>query len=164
MDWLLTLLAVFNVTSMYTVFSSRVVPRKDVPWASFATALLATELAWIWLPLQAIIAWLLALGGATDTTLGTLALWLLVASWSGLVWSIWKSTHAKDTVEGALLEGLGFDYRAKIPAERTQKLRREVSFSDWRNPGAKPVPGVEVLRDIPYGPCLLYTSDAADDN
>ena len=152
MDWLLTLLAVFNVTSMYTVFSSRVVPRKDVPWASFATALLATELAWIWLPLQAIIAWLLALGGATDTTLGTLALWLLVASWSGLVWSIWKSTHAKDTVEGALLDGLGFDYRAKIPAERTQELRREVSFSDWRNPGAKPVPGVEVLRDIPYGP------------
>ena len=152
MDWLLTFLAVFNLVSMYTVFSSRVVPRKGAPWATFAIALLATELAWIWLPLQATIAWLLARWGATDSLLGMLAMLALVVSWSGLVWSIWKSTHARDAVEGALLDGLGFDYRAQIPAERSSKLRSEVSFADWRNPGAMPVPGVEVLRNIPYGP------------
>jgi len=152
MDWLLTLLAVFNVVSMYTVFSSRVKPRKAVPWGTFACALLATELAWIWLPLQAILAWLLTIGGATESTLGTLAMLVLVASWGGLAWSIWKSTHARDTVEGALLDGIGYDYRAGIPPERRSELRREVSFKDWRNPGAMPVPGVEVLRNIAYGP------------
>ena len=53
MDWLLAALALFDLVSMITVFSPRAVPRKAVPWALFGTALLATELAWIWLPLQA---------------------------------------------------------------------------------------------------------------
>ncbi|TDG15749.1 alpha/beta hydrolase [Seongchinamella unica] len=152
MDWLLTFLAVFNVASMYTVFSPRVKPRKAVPWGTFATALLATELAWIWLPLQALLAWLLALAGATDSNLGSLAMLVLAVSWGGLVWSIWKSTHARDTVEGALLDRIGYGYRAEIPAERSSELRREVSFDDWRDPRPTPVPGVEVLRNIPYGP------------
>lgn len=152
MDWLLTFLAAFNIASMYTVFSSRVKPRKAVPWGTFATALLATELAWIWLPLQALLAWLLAAGGATDSTLGSLAMLVLVLSWSGLAWSIWKSTHARDTVEGALLDGIGYGYRAEIPPARSATLRREVSFRDWCNPFAMAAPGVEVLRNIAYGP------------
>ena len=52
MDWLLAALALFNLVSMVTVFSPRAVTRRAVPWALFGTALLATELAWIWLPLQ----------------------------------------------------------------------------------------------------------------
>ncbi|RLQ22037.1 alpha/beta hydrolase [Seongchinamella sediminis] len=152
MDWLLTFLAAFNVASMYTVFSSRVKPRKAVPWGTFATALLATELAWIWLPLQALLAWLLAIGGATDSTLGSLAMLVLVVSWSGLLWSIWKSTHARDTVESALLDGLGYGYRSEIPPARSSTLRREVRFNDWRSPFAMGVPGVEVVRNIAYGP------------
>ena len=152
MDWLLAFLAVFNVVSMYTVFSSRVSPRKSVPWLTFATALMATELAWLWLPLQALLAWLLYLGGATDSSLGGLAMTVLVISWSGLVWSIWKSTQAGEAIESALQQGLGYGYRKEIPPERSGELRREVSFEHWRNPSPLPVPGVEVLRNIPYGP------------
>ena len=62
MDWLLAALAIFNLVSMVMVFSPRAVSRKDVPWAMFGTALLATELAWVWLPLQMLLAWLLSLG------------------------------------------------------------------------------------------------------
>ena len=152
MDWLLTLLAAFNVVSMYSVFSSRVSPRKNVPWITFGTALMATELAWIWLPLQALLAWLLSLGGATESGLGSLAMLILVISWSGLAWSIWQSTLAEEAIESALQEGLGYGYRNDIPPQRSGELRREVRFEDWRNPGPLPAAGVEVLRNIPYGP------------
>ena len=69
MDWLLAALALFNLVSMITVFSPRAVPRKAVPWALFGTALMATELAWIWLPLQLLLSWLLIQGGALDSGL-----------------------------------------------------------------------------------------------
>ena len=70
MDWLLAALALFNLGSMYTVFVPRGVPRKAIPWVLYGFAVLATELAWVWLPLQMSLAWLLALGGALDSGLG----------------------------------------------------------------------------------------------
>tara|TARA_R110002110_G_scaffold205066_7_gene417038 strand:+ start:167890 stop:169182 length:1293 start_codon:yes stop_codon:yes gene_type:complete len=150
MDWLLAVLALFNLISMITVFSPRAVPRKAVPWAVFVTALLATELAWIWLPLQALVAWLLWSGGATGSALGSLALFVLVVTWLGLAWSIWMSTKAGATVENALASGLGYDYRRHIPPD--VPLRQDISFSDWRNPVGMRRDDVEVIRHLPYGP------------
>jgi acetyl esterase/lipase len=152
MDWLLAALALFNVVSMITVFSPRAVPRRAVPWALFGTALLATELAWIWLPLQVLLAWLFSLGGALDSVLGGIAMAVLAVSWLGLVWSIWMSTKAEATVENALVAGLGYNYRNDIPADVQGKLRQQVSFRDWRAPFAMGHPGVEVIKHIPYGP------------
>jgi len=152
MDWLLAALALFNLFSMVMVFSPRAVKRKDVPWAMFGTALLATELAWIWLPLQIFIAWLLALGGALESGLGSFALFILAVTWPGLVWSIWMSTRAQATVEDALSHGLGHNYRSQIPPAAQAMMRQEVSFRDWRNPLAMRRPDVELLRNIPYGP------------
>ena len=152
MDWLLAFLALFNLISMITVFSPRAVPRRAVPWATFGTALLATELAWIWLPLQALLAWLFCLGGALDSTLGNLALVVLLLTWPGLVWSMWKSTKAEETVEAALAKGLGRDYRATVPDARREQFRESVSFSDWQNPVGFGDPDVEVIKHIPYGP------------
>jgi len=152
MDWLLAALAVFNLVSMVTVFSPRAVPRRAVPWALFGTALLATELAWVWLPLQALLAWLLSLGGATESWLGSLAMFVLWISWLGLAWSIWMSTKAEATVEDALLSGLGYDYRRRIPLDIQSNIRQEVRFSDWRQPWSMRRPDVEVIKHIPYGP------------
>jgi acetyl esterase/lipase len=152
MDLLLALLAIFNLVSMITVFSPRAVPRKDVPWAMFGTALLATEMAWIWLPLQVGIASLLILGGALESGIGGLAWLVLMCTWPGLIWSIWKSGLAEETVEQAIKGQLGTDYEAQmLPAARGQ-LRKQVSFKDWKNPIAMKRPGVEVIRDISYGP------------
>lgn len=152
MDWLLAFLAIFNLVSMITVFSPRAVPRKDVPWALFGTALLATELAWIWLPLQIGLAVLLSLGGALDSALGDLALLVLICTWPGLAWSIWKSTKAEETVERAIRGELGRDYLQQLPPEAEGQLRKSVSFSDWKNPVDYKRDGVEVIKHIPYGP------------
>jgi len=152
MDWLLAALAVFNLASMITVFSPRAVPRKAAPWALFGTALLATELAWIWLPLQIGLAWLLISAGALDSGLGIVALLVLLGTWPGLVWSIRMSMQAESTVERALRAGLGENYRSRIPPAASAQLRSEVSFADWRHPLAMARPGVELIRHIPYGP------------
>ncbi len=152
MDWLLALLAIFNLVSMVTVFTPRAVPRRAVPWAIFGTALLATEMAWIWLPLQVGLALLMILGGALDSALGSLALLVLLCTWPGLAWSIWKSTRAEETVELALRGQLGRDYREQLPAAARERLRAEVRFEDWKNPVGFKRPGVELIRHIPYGP------------
>lgn len=152
MDWLLAALAIFNLVSMITVFSPRAVPRKDVPWALFGTALLATEMAWIWLPLQVGIASLLILGGALESGLGGLAWLVLMCTWPGLIWSIWKSGLAEETVRQAIVGQLGADYLEQLPAAARSQLRTDVSFKDWRNPIGMKRPGVEVLKHIPYGP------------
>lgn len=151
MDWLLALLAIFNLVSMITVFSPRTVPRKAVPWATFGTALLATELAWIWLPLQALLACLFCLAGALDSSLGNIALVVLVITWLGLVWSMYKSTQAEETVEAALVGSLGPDYRERVSDIRRDEFRETVKFSDWRNPAGFGHPDVEVIKHIPYG-------------
>ncbi|MBP6681829.1 MAG: alpha/beta hydrolase [Halioglobus sp.] len=152
MDWLLAALAIFNLASMVTVFSPRAVPRKAAPWALFGTALLATELAWIWLPLQIGLAWMLISAGALDSGLGVVALLILLGTWPGLVWSIRMSMRAESTVERALCAGLGENYRSRIPPAARAQLRSQVSFADWRRPLAMGRPGVELIRHIPYGP------------
>ncbi|MCB1676375.1 MAG: alpha/beta hydrolase [Halioglobus sp.] len=152
MDWLLAALAVCNLIATIAVFASRAVSRKAVPWALFATALLATELAWIWLPLQLLIAWLLIAGGALDSALGVLALLVLLFGWTGPLWSILMSTRAATAVEQGLREGLGADYRSKIPTAARERLRRQVRFADWRKPFSMQRPDVEVIRHLPYGP------------
>lgn len=152
MDWLLAALAIFNLGSMVTVFSPRAVPRKAAPWALFGTALLATELAWIWLPLQIGLAWMLISAGALDSGLGVVALLVLLGTWPGLVWSIRMSMQAESTVERALRAGLGENYRSRIPPAASQQLRSQVCFADWRRPLAMARPGVELIRHIPYGP------------
>lgn len=152
MDWLLVILALFNVISMITVFTPRAVPREAAPWAVFISALLATELAWIWLPLQIVVASLLVLGGALDSLLGDLAMTLLAISWLGLVWCLWMSARAKPVLEQALQAGLGQDYADAIPEEARRTFRREVRFSDWSNPFGFARPDVEVISHLPYGP------------
>lgn len=152
MDWLLAALAIFNLVSMITIFSPRAVPGTVVTIAVFFTALLATEMAWIWLPLQILMAGFLAAAGALDSWLGMLALLVLFATWPGLIWSIKQSTKAEATVEQALQTGLGATYRNQIPPAVSHLLRQQVSFNDWRQPNAKKPPGVELIRNIPYGP------------
>jgi acetyl esterase/lipase len=151
-DWLLAALALFNVISMITVFTPRGVRRHNVPWTTFAFALLATELAWIWLPLQVLLAVLLVGNGALGSTAGQLSLLVLALSWAGLARSIWLSFQAEPAVECALEAGLGRDYRSQLPSSATALGRSTVTFRDWRNPVGMRKPGVEVIRGVPYLP------------
>jgi len=152
MDWLLALLALFNVLSMITVFTPRAVPREAAPWAVFITALIATELAWVWLPLQIVLAGILALGGALDSRLGDVAMVVLAFSWLGLAWCLWMSARARPVLEDALRTGLGTDYLASIPDVVQRTFRHEVTFSDWSRPFGFARSDVEVISHIPYAP------------
>jgi acetyl esterase/lipase len=91
-------------------------------------------------------------GGALDSSLGGLGLLILLVTWPGLLWSIRRNLATRPHVEAALAAGLGSDYRGAIPPDRRSTLRTQVAFEHWRNPVGMPLPGVEVLRDIPYAP------------
>lgn len=150
MVWLFVLLAIFNIASMYAVFSPRIIPRNAVPWGLFITSLLAIELAWLWLPVQICLTLIFVDLGATDTLTGQLALWLLALSWTGLLWCLWKSTQTSAAVSNALNDALGFGFERSIPAARQALLRDAVHFTDWARPLHFKHPNVEVIHNIPY--------------
>lgn len=152
MDWLLAALALFNTVSMLALVAPRGISRKRVPWAEFGITLLATELAWIWLPLQMLLAGLFCLGGALDSWLGATALLLLALTWPGLLWSLWMSMKAGAAVADALAAGLGTHYLQHIPDAARSRMRPRIVFEDWRHPMRMAHPEVEVIRHIPYGP------------
>jgi acetyl esterase/lipase len=150
MTTLLVLLALFNIVSMFTVFIPRNFPNSIAPWFIFGFALLATELAWLWLPLQALLALVFIIGGALQSGLGEYALGVLSLSWIGLAWSIRLGLDTGPGVENSLREGLGADYLAAIPQEARRGLRHQPVFRDWCRPFSMRKPGVEVMRNIPY--------------
>jgi acetyl esterase/lipase len=152
MAWLLAALALFNLFSMTAVFARRGVARKKVPWTQFGVSVLAAELAWIWLPLQMLLALLLCVGGALESWLGTIALTVLLITWPGLAWCLWMSTKAEAAVERSLAHGLGLDFREHIPETARKYMRAQIHFSDWCNPAARNSGAVEVIRHLPYGP------------
>ncbi|MFM7272836.1 MAG: alpha/beta hydrolase fold domain-containing protein [Gammaproteobacteria bacterium] len=150
-EWMVGL-ALFNVFSVLALFVPRASRRRRVPWLLFGVSLLASELAWIWLPLQALLALVFSLGGALDATLGRLALYSLLLSWPVLGWCLHVALRAGAPVETALQSGLGEGHRDEVPEPLRRSWRGPARFEDWRKPFRAPPPGVECLRNIPYGP------------
>jgi acetyl esterase/lipase len=149
--WLLGL-ALFNAGAMAALLLPRTRRRDSAPWLLFAISLLASELAWIWLPLQATLALFFSLGGALDSVVGQAALLVLVLSWPVLGWSVLTGFSAGAAVERALQAGLGEAYRDAVPAAARGRWRETLRFRDWRKPAAFAHPDVEVIRGVPYGP------------
>ena len=149
--WLLGL-ALFNLGAVSALLIPRTRRRDSAPWLLFAISLLASELAWIWLPLQATLALLFSLGGALDSVVGQAALLVLVLSWPVLGWSVLTGFSAGAAVERALQAGLGEAYRNAVPAAARGRWREALRFRDWRKPAAFAHPDVEVIRGVPYGP------------
>ena len=94
---------------------------------------------------------LIALGGL-DSSPGTIGLGLVLASWVGLVVVQRRKRAAGPAIESALVEGLGPNYRDRIPSERRVGLPEAV---DRREPLGNPFSArdrrVEVVRDLAYG-------------
>ncbi len=149
--WLLGL-ALFNLGAVSALLIPRTRRRDSAPWLLFAISLLASELAWIWLPLQATLALLFSLGGALDSVVGQAALLVLVLSWPVLGWSVLTGFSAGPAVERALQAGLGEAYRDAVPAAARGRWREALRFRDWRKPAAFAHPDVEVIRGVAYGP------------
>lgn len=151
MDWLIAVLAAFNWASMYTIFQDRNVKRVIPPWTLFAYALITTEFAWLWLPLQVALAIIFISLGAFSSVFGILAMIALCLSWGGLIKSIRLSLQSTELVEAAIDQELGSDYRDQIPADIQSKLEIGAKFREWANPLKMSKPGVERLKNISYG-------------
>lgn len=154
MDWLLAALALFAVFSVTLPLVPRPIRHGlGTVITIFTFSVLATEIAWLWFLLQAAIALVLIGFGALASGLGKAALAILVASWLALAWFHRQGARlSREAVESGLREGLGDDYRERIPPASLRRSRSPVPFADWRNPVGYPLPGVERIADIPYLP------------
>ena len=82
---------------------------------------------------------------------GRLGLALVVVSWTGLLFAQWRARPTPQVLEDALQTGLGKDYRGRIPAARRAHLRDSAPLRELALPFALRGPGVEWIRDLPYG-------------
>ncbi len=86
--------------------------------------------------------------GALDAPIGHWGLGLMALSWVGLLLAHHRARQAEPVIEQALVDALGPDHRSSITGE----LRRHVPRGLLLRPFRYEVPGVEVLRDLSYGP------------
>jgi len=152
MDWILILLALFNLGSMWIAYRDRHTVRAHVPWVLYFYSLVSIELSWLWLPVQFLLALFLMLSGALTSILGDMALIALVISWVPLGKSALNAMRAVDLTEKALKLGLGSEYLQLIPEDRRQLLETDTEVKDWCNPFQMTRPDVEIIKNISYGP------------
>ena len=122
-----------TITVVSSVSLRRPLPALIIP--IFVFGMLSTEFAWFFLALQFLITVVFVALGALSETLGVVALGLMVISGAGL-WRMHRQAHAADEIlRGALQQGLGKEFRNKIPAERQPVLRDHiVAISQpWRH-------------------------------
>jgi acetyl esterase/lipase len=154
MSLLLFGLALFNLVSVVFMFYPRPVYRGQVFLiVLYAFSLLGTELAWIWLPLQVVLASAFIYAGALDSATGLLGLGILLLTWPALAWIHWQSLRRSgEAVEDALRSGLGQDYRETIPPAVQRGFRTRIGLRDWGKPLGFRRSNVERIADIPYLP------------
>jgi acetyl esterase/lipase len=75
---------------------------------------------------------------------------ILGVSWAGLLLTQWRARPTEQTLEQALVAGLGAGYRDSIPAPRRSLLRDAVPIGELALPFSLRGPGVEWRKDIAY--------------
>lgn len=117
----------------------------------FFVAWLQGELALIHIIWQSLAALCLVYFGALSQAGGQWGLALLLLSFVGLGYSLRLSAGAKQSFNDALVAALGPAYRQQIPGPRQVLLRDTIDWRQWMRPFSMKRPGVECIRDIPYG-------------
>lgn len=149
MPWLLLLIGCAAVWLAYNVHRPAFAPERRA-MLSFLAGWIAAELAPQVIALEAIATALCAWGGGLAHWPGRLGLVLVAGSWVALLRAWRRGFEAEATVEQALRDALGADYRAAIePA----LVARFGSGIDWRRalvPLPMRHPEVERVRDIPF--------------
>lgn len=118
----------------------------------FMMSWLTGELAVIHVAWQAAATLLFVGFGSLAGWPGVLGLGISFVSWGALLALQQEAHHAGPAFERALRSGLGEGYLAEIPDERRALLRDTVTTRDWIKPFSHPKEGVEVIRNVAYGP------------
>jgi len=149
-SWILLVLAVLG--GLMTV--TALVRADRLGWGNlfwFLSGWLTSELAVFHIVLSALVIADFAFTPALRHAPGIVALVLIVFSWCGLLLAQRRARPTPVILERALQEALGQSYREQIPAARRAQLPDGVSINELVRPFALRTPGVEWLRDIPYG-------------
>jgi acetyl esterase/lipase len=117
---------------------------------SFAAGWLTSELALHHVAWQLIATVAFGFAGAFEAWPGRLGLLITFASWAGLAASQRHAHRAEGTLEQALVEGLGTDYRERILPELRAQLQTGVDWSRVLRPFPIRRPGVEIVKDIRF--------------
>ncbi len=152
MDWLLAALACFNIFSMVVAYNARDKVRDTPAWSQTAYSLIATEMAWLWLPVQITLAATFYFLGAQESILGKVSLAGLALSWILLVFSAIASLSTPVLTEKALKSGLGANYLQAIAKDLMAKIELKNNMHHWWRPFYMKRAGVEIMKNIPYGP------------
>ena len=132
--------------------------RYPFTFAWFVGGWLTGEFALFHLAWQAVLTGVLVVAGALDEPLGRMGLGLMAISAAGLLLAHRRALAAEPTVEAALVEALGADYRDAIAPDLAATLRHHVPRGLLLRPFRYEVPDVEVVRDLSYGPHGRFTT------
>ena len=129
------------------LFRARSLAALQVPY--FFTAWMTGELALHHVAWQAVATVAFVACGALGAWQGWLGLGLTIASWAGLVVLHGRSVHSAEVFARALRDGLAHDPDA---ASHLHELPRDIPFRSIARPFRMRRAGVEVVRDVAYGP------------
>jgi acetyl esterase/lipase len=119
---------------------------------SFFAGWLTGELALFHILWQALASAIFVWFGALDQPVGWVALGLTLVSWVGLVWLVVVAARSRHTVEEALRDALGRDYRAEIAPGRAERLASSLSRRELLFPLFLRDRRVERIRNLRYAP------------
>ncbi len=148
-SWVFLFLSLWGALLTYNTFRPAYAPGKAA-LLSFLAGWLTAELALHWIFLQMLVTLCFAWAGAFERLPGRIGLWISIVSWVGLAVSYWRGAAAEGAIESALAEGLGADYRSRIPAEMASKLRDDVDWDAVVRPFPIRDPDVERTRNVRY--------------
>lgn len=122
-----------------------------VATASFLTGWLVGELALHHIAWQLAVTALFAWGGAIHGFAGALGLVTCVVSWLAMGYFYLTGERAAGTVQRALTEGLGDDYQETIQDTFRAAFPSAIDRRHLQHPFKPIAPGVEVIKDVPFG-------------
>jgi acetyl esterase/lipase len=148
-SWTLLFLSLIGAALAYNVWYPRP-PGGKRAVVSFFAGWLTGEWALHQIALQMMVTAALVWMGALDSWPGWLGLAISIGAWAGLWRSYWSGRSAATSMENALTEGLGEDYRHQVHPDWLAKFAQQV---DWRPIAAalpRLHPEVERHRDITF--------------
>src|SRR5512137_193859 len=147
-SWLLLVLASCGAFLALTA----AVPGRHLGWGNvfwFLAGFLTAELAVFHIVLGAVVVAALAAAGALRAWPGQAGLVLVVLSCIALAVVQWRARPTAALLEAALREGLGSDYRSRLPPARLAAVDVPVG-PELRRPFRFDAGDVDVIRDVRY--------------
>ena len=150
METLFFLFAVIDTLALCAVFAPRSFSNVAGSFAVFFASMPVTELAWLWLPAQALVLVIGLFAGAIDGMVSLLSAIIMLVFCAVMAKHVQMGLRSGATLQEGITRALGGDFLDGVSPERRSRLRTQVSFDDYRFPFKFAHPDVEVIRHLSY--------------